>query len=120
MGAELHTEDLDFFKEAKQSFEGNERFETYVNREETLIALRYGPDRDCIKVYKLDGLGEIAFLHNVMGRAPKLSVDKTKGLREDLLKPLRDSYTLGGPHQQLIEEVTKNIVLTLKTHGIEK
>lgn len=68
----IYQEDLDFLEEAKKSFQKNARLETYRDKENERIALRYGPDRDCIKVFKLER--EILFAHNIMGKVPELVV----------------------------------------------
>jgi hypothetical protein len=44
---------LAFMQEAKDEFELNPLLETYTNTEETMIALRYGMDRDCILISEL-------------------------------------------------------------------
>lgn len=59
-------------EEAKKAFEENARLETYRDEFDTLIALRYGMDRDCIQVYKL--CEEIGFFANIMKKAPELYV----------------------------------------------
>ncbi|MEK5330280.1 hypothetical protein [Lysinibacillus sp. FSL W8-0992] len=69
---QIYREHLDFMEEAKEAFEKNERLETYRNADNTLIALRYGLDRDCIDVYELgEGIG---FFANIMRKAPPLHV----------------------------------------------
>lgn len=82
----LYQEDLDFYQEAKEAFENNQRLETYTNNEEEYIALRYGADRDCIKLYKLDG--EVAFFNNVMENGRKVGFTD----EIDELKLKLDSY----------------------------
>lgn len=75
MAADLYQEDLDFLEEAKEAFTENVRLETYRNKDETHIALRYGLDRDCIHVYKL---GEnLLFANNILNRAPQLIVGES-------------------------------------------
>lgn len=69
---QIYREHLDFMEEAKVAFEENARLETYRNAEGTFIALRYGVDRDCIKIYELGG--EIGFFANIMNKAPSLIV----------------------------------------------
>lgn len=69
---QIYREHLDFMEEAKKAFEENLRLETYRNEEETLIALRYGIDRDCIQIYKLGE--EVGFFANMMSVAPELRV----------------------------------------------
>ncbi|KJD42463.1 hypothetical protein [Paenibacillus terrae] len=59
---------LTFLKEAAEAFEGNDRWETYTNKEEDLIALRYGVDRDCIKVIELGD--KVAFFVQVISASP--------------------------------------------------
>lgn len=59
-------------EEAKKVFENNHRYETYRNEINTLIALRYGMDRDCIRIFELGD--EIGFFANIMKIAPKLYV----------------------------------------------
>ena len=46
---------LDFLNECKEVFLNEPLRETHINKEETLIGLRYGEDRDCIDVYELNG-----------------------------------------------------------------
>ena len=72
MKGNIYQEDLDFLEEAKQGFNKDPRLETYRNKEDTHIALRYGLDRDCINIYKLGD--EILFAHNIMNKAPQLEV----------------------------------------------
>lgn len=70
--ANIYQQDLDFLAEAKRAFEGNARWETYRNDENTRIALREGPDRDCIQIYELGR--EVMFANNIMDVAPELVV----------------------------------------------
>jgi hypothetical protein len=44
---------LDFVQEAKEAFQSDPGLYTWRNENETLIALRYGMDRDCVLVYEL-------------------------------------------------------------------
>ena len=59
MSAYIKPEHLSFLEEAKQIFEKNSRRETHQNEEGTLIALRFGEDRDCINIFELGE--EVAF-----------------------------------------------------------
>lgn len=49
----IDTDDLAFLDEAKQAFEANPVWETYIDEKEKFIALRQGLDRDCIEIYRL-------------------------------------------------------------------
>lgn len=59
MGAYIKPEHLAFLEEVKAVFGADCRRETHQNEEGTLIALRFGTDRDCINVFELGE--EIAF-----------------------------------------------------------
>lgn len=72
---QIYREHLDFMEEARQAFEIDERLETYRNDSDTLIALRYGIDRDCIRIYKLGE--EVGFFANIMLKAPELYVGES-------------------------------------------
>lgn len=72
MKGNIYQEDLDFLEEAKKGFNNDPRLETYRNREDTHIALRYGVDRDCINIYKLGE--EVLFANNIMNKGPSLEV----------------------------------------------
>lgn len=50
----MNRDTLLFVEEATRFFNESENHHTYRDSEEEYIALRYGLDRDCIKVYKLD------------------------------------------------------------------
>lgn len=80
-------EHLNFVEEAGKAFEQNARFETYINEEETLIALRYGEDRDCIVVYEL-GEGIANFTQQVDVKYPVIRKEVARFARnmEDQLR----------------------------------
>ncbi|GGJ51247.1 hypothetical protein [Virgibacillus salexigens] len=44
---------LSFVNEAKEVFESDIKIKTYRNDDDSLIALRYGAEEDCILVYEL-------------------------------------------------------------------
>lgn len=50
---QIRKEHLEFLEEAKQAFINKPFQETYRNDDETMIALRYGLDRDCVLIYEL-------------------------------------------------------------------
>jgi hypothetical protein len=72
----IYQEDLDFLEEAKNAFQENSRLETYRDKGDIRIALRYGPDRDCINIFKLDG--QVLFAHNIMDKTPQLVLEEIK------------------------------------------
>lgn len=77
--ANLYPEDLAFIQEAKAEFEAHFELETHIDTERKLIALRFGPDRDCLKIFRLDG--EVCFVHNIMQPAPaKLRKKSERGI----------------------------------------
>lgn len=88
---QIYREHLDFMEEARKAFDGNLRLETYRNKDESLLALRYGMDRDCIQIYKLGD--EVGFFSNMMNVAPRLYTEKqiqnikrsNNALRRDLI-----------------------------------
>lgn len=68
MKGELYKHHLDFVDKAKQAFEEDYKLFTYRNKDDDLIALRYGEDHDCINIFELGE--QKAFLHNVMDKCP--------------------------------------------------
>jgi hypothetical protein len=72
MKGELTKEHLDFYQECKEVFERLYKRETHINEEGTLIGLRYGADRDCIRIYDLGP--ERAFFHNVLEKCPTMTI----------------------------------------------
>ncbi len=69
---DIHTFHLEFLEEAKAAFNENSRLETYRNENDSMIALRYGPKRDCIWIYELGS--EVAFFHNVANPTTELVI----------------------------------------------
>ena len=68
MKGELHKRHLDFIDNAKKFFEGDHRRVTYFTKSDDLIALRYGDDNDCIRLFELGE--EKGFFHNIMKPCP--------------------------------------------------
>lgn len=50
---QIRPEALKFLEEAKQSFESNKEYFTYIDKENQYIALRSGFREDCIVIYEL-------------------------------------------------------------------
>lgn len=50
---QIRKEHLEFLEEAKEVFEQDPFLETWRNKDEDLIALRMGMDRDCVLIYEL-------------------------------------------------------------------
>ncbi|MGO4181842.1 hypothetical protein AB4Z17_11720 [Paenibacillus sp. TAF43_2] len=62
---------LEFLEEAKIAFLVNVRWDTYFNDHSGLIALRFGPDRDCIRIYELgDEVGFFAQMIDQKSKTP--------------------------------------------------
>jgi len=51
----INKQHLDFVDEVREAFEFNADLTTYRNEDDSLIALRFGLDKDCILVYELGG-----------------------------------------------------------------
>ena len=85
----IYPHHLDFMEEAKKAFEQHSRLETYRDEHNTLIALRYGADRNCMQIYELGG--HVGFFAEVMEKAPDLIVDVKKEIPERNL-PYLDRY----------------------------
>ncbi|WP_438310876.1 hypothetical protein [Sporosarcina sp. FA9] len=73
MTAHIYQEDLDFLEEAKREFSLHPELSTYMNAEETLIALRIGFNRVNILIYKIDE--ELLHVLNVLDAAPNLVLE---------------------------------------------
>lgn len=65
---QITKEHLSFLEESKRIFQENLLRETHMNEDGSLIALRYGADRDCIKIFELGE--EVAFFVNQIEPAP--------------------------------------------------
>lgn len=74
MKGELYKHHLNFVEEAKRAFETDYKLFTYRNKDDDLIALRYGEDHDCINVFELGE--QKAFLHNIMKKCPVETIRK--------------------------------------------
>lgn len=60
---QITNEHLAFMQAAKTAFEQNDKQLTF--RDDIYIALRYGADNDCIRIFELGP--EVAFFANVIG-----------------------------------------------------
>lgn len=71
---QITQEHLCFLEETKQVFSSDVRRETHINKDGDLIALRYGMDRDCIKIIMLgENVGFFAQMISHKSKTP----DKT-------------------------------------------
>lgn len=61
---------LAFLEDAKSVFESNPKQETHWDEDKDLIALRYGADRDSIKIHELGGV--VGFFAQMMDKSPAL------------------------------------------------
>ncbi|MEK3784716.1 hypothetical protein [Paenibacillus sp. FSL R5-0810] len=103
-------EHLAFVEEAAKAFEDNQRLETYYTDEAKLIALRFGADRDCIKVYELgEPVGFFVQQVNVRTPLPRKAVAR---FAMDMEEQLRANEHKGGWENSsvdyLIREMAKN------------
>lgn len=74
---QIYPKHLEFVAEAARAFEEHLAWETYMNKEGDLIALRFGTDRDCIQVYELgEPIGFFAQQVDVRVRAPRKQVSR--------------------------------------------
>ena len=121
MTASIHQNEFGFVEEAKKAFESNARLETYMNANEDLIALRCGPDRDCINIYQLGR--EVLFAHNVMNAAPELVVETERKnfteLPEEILTIYKNHAARPSIQPAWNEGVMEGIRITLRHLGIE-
>lgn len=107
---QIHPHHLAFVDEAARAFEENPRWETYMNAESNLIALRFGMDRDCIKLYEL---GEpVGFFAQQMDiRIPSLRKEVAR-FAYAMEEQLRANEHKGGwensTHQSLMNELSRN------------
>lgn len=67
---EIHQHHLDFLEKAKRKLEANPRWETY--RDDGMIALRDGADRDCIEIFELGR--NVGFFVDAIDPGPQLIV----------------------------------------------
>lgn len=80
MKGELHQRHLYFIERAKVFFEEDHRRVTYFTRDDELIALRYGDDNDCIRLFELGA--ERCFFHSIMKKCPVETVLKVENQSE--------------------------------------
>lgn len=105
---------LAFMEEAAAAFASNPRWETYQDKDAEYIALRFGMDRDCIKIYKLGE--EVGFFANVMDKAPQLNVleyrSEVHWFADEMEKQLKANEHKGGwsntAGEFLMKEMEKN------------
>lgn len=63
---EINQRHLEFLDEAREVFGSNILRETHINIDGDLIALRYGADRNCIRIFELGE--EVGFFSQMIGR----------------------------------------------------
>jgi hypothetical protein len=107
---------LAFMEEAAAAFASNSRWETYQDKDAEYIALRFGMDRDCIKIYQLGE--EVGFFANVMEKAPQLDIleycSEVQWFAEEMEKQLKANEHKGGwsdsTGRHLMNELKKNVI----------
>lgn len=62
---------LSFLNEAAGVFAGNVQRETFWNNDSDLLALRYGEDRDCIRIFEMGS--EVGFFAQMIKPSPYVS-----------------------------------------------
>jgi hypothetical protein len=105
---------LGFLEEAKAIFESNPKQVTHQNDDKDLIALRYGADRDCIKIHELGE--EIGFFAQMMDKSPELVVpfkyEQIQWFGGEMEKQMKANHYKGKweniVDELLIEEMSKN------------
>ncbi|PAD73942.1 hypothetical protein [Paenibacillus campinasensis] len=118
---EITPKHLAFVDEAAKAFEDNPKYETYYNADRDLIALRFGADRDCIKVYEL---GEPVgfFVQQVTIRTP-LPRKEVARFAMDMEEQLRANELKGGwkvcSNDYLLHQLYRNAKhLELRNHHL--
>jgi hypothetical protein len=101
---------LAFVEEASDAFENNPNWYTYINADDSLIALRYGSDRDCVLVYEL-GFKIANFVQQMDPcPVPRKSVME---FAHDMEKQLKVNDHKGSwnreHHEFLLNEIYKNL-----------
>jgi hypothetical protein len=113
---------LAFVEEAKRIFEDSPRRETHWNKEQDLIALRFGEDRDCVVVYEL---GEFVgnFVQQVDKRIPAVRKEVDWFAREMELQ-LQANDHKGGWHDSrlnwLLEQVQRHVQKIKNGEDVQK
>lgn len=108
---QITPEHLAFVNEAAKVFEENPRRETHWNKDQTLIALRFGRDRDCILVHEFGP--EIAlFAQQVDVRYPEVR-EEVYGFAREMELQIRANEHKGGWENSsldfLISELLRNV-----------
>lgn len=99
MRANLYQTDLEFIEECKEVFESDHRRVTNFSEDKTLIALRYGADNDCIRLFELGE--EKAFFHNIMEKCPVETVKK-EAIKD--IEDFKNSSFMPIPYRNEIED----------------
>ncbi|MBT2647231.1 hypothetical protein J7E52_10930 [Bacillus sp. ISL-34] len=112
MGAYIKPEHLAFLEEVKAVFEVNCRRETHQNEEGTLIALRFGADRDCINVFELGE--EIAFFTQQIEPNPNPRLEVMEFSRDMEVQLQKNDHKKGW-----IQENYDFLIRKIGTHGMK-
>jgi hypothetical protein len=106
MTSYIRPEHLAFLEESKKVFEENPLRETNRNSDDSLIALRYGEDRDCIYIFSLSC--EVAFFAQQITPNP-LPRTSVRVFAHDMEKQLKVNDHKGGWKKELVFHLRKNL-----------
>lgn len=112
MRAYIKPEHLAFLEEAKAVFGTNCRRETHQNEEGTLIALRFGADRDCINVFELGE--EIAFFTQQIEPDPNPRLEVMEFSRDMEIQLAKNDHKRGW-----VQEDYDFLIRKIGTHGMK-
>ncbi|MGN7359977.1 hypothetical protein ACTHPF_26730 [Paenibacillus sp. SAF-054] len=117
---QIYPRHLEFVNEAARAFEDHLTLETYMNKDGDLIALRFGLDRDCVKVYELgEPVGFFVQQVDVRVRAPRKQVSRfAMEMEEQLIANDHKSGWENCTPQYLRNQLEKNFrrLFSCKSH----
>jgi hypothetical protein len=105
--AYIRPEHLDFLEESKKVFEENPLRETHISKDDELIALRYGEDRDCVYIYSLSCA--VAFFAQQIKPNPKPRRSVME-FAHDMEKQLKVNDHKGGWQKELTINLRKSLI----------
>ncbi|MGE6376582.1 hypothetical protein [Peribacillus muralis] len=110
MGAYIKPKHLPFLEETKEVFNANSRRETFTSEHGDLIALRFGEDRDCIKMFELGE--EVAFFAQQIEPCPNPRLEVIEFARDMEVQLLKNDHEGGWIQEEyasLYQQIWKNM-----------